>query len=63
MSNNEYEIEQDLPDHNWRTELPNIIFEMGLDCFSISLYAAIKKIAGIRVVVLLPYQVYVIWLV
>lgn len=46
MSNNEYEIEQDLPDHNWRTELPNIIFEMGLDCFSISLYAAIKKIAG-----------------
>jgi hypothetical protein len=48
MSNNFdiYEIEQDLPDHNWRTEVPNIIFEMGLDCFSITLYTVLKKIAG-----------------
>jgi hypothetical protein len=32
--------------HHYRTEIPNIIFEMGLDPFELSLYCYLKKTAG-----------------
>lgn len=32
--------------HNWRTEIPNIVAELGLDPYSVSLYFHYKKIAG-----------------
>src|SRR5689334_18759559 len=32
--------------HKCRTELPNIIFELGLDAFCIAVYTVFKRIAG-----------------
>lgn len=32
--------------HNYRTEIPNIIFSLGLDPYEFSLYCMYKKIAG-----------------
>lgn len=32
--------------HHYRTEIPNIIFEMGLDPYELSLYCYLKKTAG-----------------
>lgn len=40
------EIIEDRPDHHYRTEIPNIVFEMGLDPFQLTVYLHIKKIAG-----------------
>lgn len=37
---------QTLPNHHFRTEIPNIIFELGLDTSTFLIYCYIKKIAG-----------------
>jgi len=34
--------------HHYRTEIPNIIFQLGLSAYEISLYLAIKRTAGDR---------------
>lgn len=41
-----YEIEESIPDHYFRTEIPNIIFELGLTPYELSVYAHLKRIAG-----------------
>lgn len=45
-SKNNFEVYEDHPDHHYRTELPNIIFEMGLSMEAFVLYSHLKKIAG-----------------
>lgn len=40
--------EEDLPDHHFRTELPNIIFELNLSPEEFKVYAVLKRIAGDR---------------
>jgi helix-turn-helix protein len=42
-----YQIQEQLPDHHYRTEIPNIVFEK-LDPEEFSVYCHIKKIAGDR---------------
>lgn len=42
----DYEIKDESSNHHYRTELPNIIFEIGLPPHLIGVYAAIKKCAG-----------------
>lgn len=37
---------QEKPDHHYRTEIPNIIFDLNLDPYEFKLYCIIKKIAG-----------------
>lgn len=32
--------------HKCRTEIPNILFELGLDCFALAVYMIFKRIAG-----------------
>lgn len=46
----EYPIHISVEDslHNFRTELPNIIFEMGLDVYEFTTYAHLKRAAGDR---------------
>lgn len=39
-------ISEDTPDHHFRTELPNIIFELGLSAVDIAVYALLKRVAG-----------------
>ncbi len=40
-----FEITEERPDHDYRTEIPNIVFQLGLDPYEFSLYAQIKNIA------------------
>lgn len=40
------QIQENKPDHHYRTEIPNIVFEMGLDPFQLSVYCNLKRIAG-----------------
>jgi hypothetical protein len=44
MSN--FSIKDESSNHKYRTELPNIIFELGLSPSAFALYAAIKRCAG-----------------
>ncbi len=49
MSNqnlNDFEICEDLPDHHFRTEIPNIIFDLGLCANTLLVYIVLKRIAG-----------------
>lgn len=46
MNDASFTHEEDLPDHHFRTELPNCIFDMGLSPYHIAYYAFIKRIAG-----------------
>ncbi len=39
-------IEEEEPNHKWRTEIPNIVWELGLGKFAFIAYITIKKIAG-----------------
>lgn len=39
-------ITEQKPDHHWRTETPNIIWDLKLNSFSRDLYAYYKKVAG-----------------
>lgn len=50
MNNQDINFEVHEPDglHNYRTEIPNIIFSLGLDPYEFSLYCMYKKIAGDR---------------
>lgn len=41
-----FSVREEKADHHYRTELPNIIFDLPLDSFEFKLYAFIKKIAG-----------------
>lgn len=41
-----FQIQENKPDHHYRTEIPNIVFEMGLDPFQLSVYCNLKRIAG-----------------
>ena len=43
-----FEIHEDLPDHHYRTEIPNIIFDLGLSSEEFKVYAVLKRIAGDR---------------
>lgn len=43
---NEYEINEEKPDHHFRTEIPNIIFELNLSPAVFCVYANLKRIAG-----------------
>ena len=42
-SNPEY---KELPSHNFRTEIPNLILDMGLTPYELSVYCMMKRIAG-----------------
>src|SRR6185369_4088254 len=46
FNDNQCKFEQELPDHHYRTEIPNIIFDLGLDTYTFSVYAKIKRISG-----------------
>jgi hypothetical protein len=41
-----YEIYEEKPDHHFRTEMPNIIFDIQLDPFTIAVYGHLKRVAG-----------------
>ena len=41
-----FEIQQKKPDHHFRTEIPNIIFELGMNPYCITVYLHLKKITG-----------------
>lgn len=41
-----FQIIEEKPDHHFRTEIPNIVFELDLSSFELSLYLIIKKITG-----------------
>ena len=41
-----FEIYEEKPDHYYRTEIPNIIFDLGLDPISFKLYLSLKKLVG-----------------
>ena len=41
-----FSIYEEKADHHYRTELPNIIFDLDIDPYEFKLYALIKKIAG-----------------
>lgn len=43
-----FEVDEEIPDHHFRTEIPNILFELGLDPFTLATYCYLKKIAGDR---------------
>lgn len=40
------EIQEELPDHHYRTEIPNFIFQAGLSVYDLAVYAFIKYRAG-----------------
>jgi hypothetical protein len=40
------ETYEDLPDHHFRTEIPNIVFTLGLSPFALTVYLLLKRIAG-----------------
>lgn len=42
----EIRVEEDLPDHHFRTEIPNCISYAGLDPYELSVYFHLKRIAG-----------------
>lgn len=46
MPDEHFEIHCELPDHYFRTEIPNIVFDMGLDPYELSLYCHLKRIIG-----------------
>lgn len=46
IENDEFCVYEQKPDHHYRTELPNIIFELGLTPYDFTVYAALKRIAG-----------------
>ncbi len=39
-------IQEEYSDHTYRTEIPNIVFEMGLNPYELSAYCHMKRIAG-----------------
>jgi hypothetical protein len=39
-------VEEEKPDHHFRTEIPNIVFDLGLSVYALAVYAKLKKIAG-----------------
>ncbi len=41
-----FEIFEEKPDHHFRTELPNIIFELGLTVYDRAVYSELKRVAG-----------------
>lgn len=41
-----FEIEEELPDHHFRTEIPNILFDIGLEPLVFATYCYLKRIAG-----------------
>ena len=40
------QIVEEKPDHAFRTEIPNIVFELGLTPYEFALYAYYKRVAG-----------------
>ncbi len=42
----QYEIQEETPDHHFRTEIPNLVFDLGLSPEAFCLYAHLKRIAG-----------------
>ena len=46
MENQEFQVREQNSLHKYRTELPNIIEELGLDPYAFRLYAHYKKVAG-----------------
>ncbi len=42
----DFSVQDNSSNHIYRTELPNIIFEIGLKCNEISVYCAIKRASG-----------------
>lgn len=39
-------VEEEKPDHHYRTEIPNIVFDLQLSVYALAVYAKLKKIAG-----------------
>lgn len=39
-------VSEDLPPHHWRTEIPNIVLDMGLTPYELALYVHLKRTAG-----------------
>jgi hypothetical protein len=48
MSLDNIKISEDQPDHYYRTEIPNVVFTLGLTPFEFIVYAQLKQIAGER---------------
>ncbi len=46
MSDAQFQVNEDLPDHTYRTEIPNIIFEIKLNPYTFMVYSFLKKVAG-----------------
>lgn len=47
MTVESYQVrEERKPDHAFRTEIPNIVFELGLNPYELTMYAYYKKVAG-----------------
>jgi len=42
----QFQVHEEKPDHHYRTEIPNIVFHLGLDIIAIAIYAYLKRIAG-----------------
>lgn len=41
-----FQVVEKKPDHHYRTEIPNIIFQLGLDPYELTAYSFLKLIAG-----------------
>jgi hypothetical protein len=46
MEDENFEIYEKKPDHSYRTEMPNIVYELGFDPYVLAIYALIKRSAG-----------------
>ncbi|MHB1059983.1 MAG: hypothetical protein ACYC0F_19140 [Rhodanobacter sp.] len=46
MNFDTFQIQEQKPDHHYRTEIPNIIYELGLNPVQLTVYSHIKHIAG-----------------
>jgi len=40
------QITEDTPNHHYKTELPNLIFELGLNVYDIAVYASLKYLSN-----------------
>lgn len=46
MENTNFQIQEQKPDHHFRTEIPNIILDSDIDMYTLGVYLKLKKIAG-----------------
>jgi len=39
-------IDEEKPDHHYRTEIPNVVFDLGLEAVTLAVYSYLKRISG-----------------